>query len=99
MPVSFLELRVPELRLWRDERRGSGRDELLVQHLLHFHVRADRPGVVPLGQQLAVRRPEAELMLVVDDDPELFIFGIAHGAEGYWQSAEATREELARPAC
>ena len=99
MPVSFLDLRVPELCLWRDERRGSGRHELLVQHLLHLHVRADGPCVVPLGQQPAMRRPDAELMLIVDDDPELIVFGIAHGAEGYRPPAEATREELARPAC
>jgi len=37
-------------------------------------------------------------VLVVDDDPELFIFGIAHGAEGYWPFAESTRQELAGPA-
>jgi hypothetical protein len=37
-------------------------------------------------------------MLVVGDDPELFIVSIAHGAEGYWPFAEATRQELAGPA-
>jgi len=50
--------------------RRGGLDELLQQQHRHFRLRTSKAGEAPAARQIALRSPDAELMLLVDDDSE-----------------------------